>query len=865
MNFLKSLKLLLVAILIIGIATPISTEAATIKSSDLMNITKTVTNNTVVKGETTDVTMTVKGTPKDSTFVKPNDVVLIIDRSGSMNDDNRMTAAKEAAKEFVDLMDLTKHELGIVDYSNTANAFALTTDKNAAKAHIDTLFANGGTNTSAAIDQATAMLANKRPNVQPTIVIMTDGAANSAPDALASAKAAKDAGITFYSIALLAPSENPDTSAPNNLLKEMASSFDHHHFVLGSVGLSEVYKKIVEEIGLASAYNVTITDTISPEFELVPGSYDHHIPKPTVTGNKIEWFISELKTNELNFTYQVRAKADATAGKYPVATTATTFEMGDGSTYSLNTTNPIVEIKNHAPIITSITEDKGLTTGGETVTIAGQHFLPGAKVYFGTALATVVTITDNEIIVTTPTGAQGSTVVKVENTDKQFATGNFNYYANPTITSITPAEGPLEGGNKVNVGGSNFMSGAKVYFNDVEGQTAFVSKSRLTVTVPPAVQDGPVSIKIINPDATEAELPDGYKYLAPPPAPKIELTSLSVTSGETKGGEPITLYGKNFDRNVKVYFGDAEPTVTFINSGQIRIKAPAATTPGLASVKVENPDGTSAELVDVYEYLKPALGAAPEITSISEDSILTGQTKNIILYGVNLNGKSKVFIGDREATVTFLAATRLRVAVPISDTPGTVDVKVVNTDNQSAVLANAFTYIEPVADPAPTITSLDIIAGSMVGGETITITGQNFKSGAKVYFGDSAAVMLSVTGTEIKVKTPASKTTGLVSVKVVNADQQEATLVDAYKYEGKKAVLTSLAPDNGSSKGGYNTILYGSNFDKNMTVTVGGKPTTFVILAATRIRVAIPAGSPGTVDIVVTIGDESSSIPFTYN
>jgi len=345
MKFFKSVQLFLVAILIIGLVLPNLTQAAVVNSGDLMQINKTVSNNTLVKGETTDVTMTVKGTPKDSTFVKPNDVVLIIDKSGSMSADNRMAAAKDAAKEFIDLMDLTKHELGIVDYQSSANSFALTTDKNAAKAYVDTIQLGGGTNTSAAIAAATSMLSTKRPDAQPTIVIMTDGAADSAPAARAAAQAAKDAGITFYSIALLGPNENPDASAPNQLLKEMASSFDHHHFVLGSVGLSDVYKAIVEEIGLASAYNVTITDTISPEFELVPGSYDNHIPKPTVTGNTIEWFISELKTNELSFTYQVRAKDDATAGKYPVAKTSTTFEMGDSSIYSLNTTNPVVEIR----------------------------------------------------------------------------------------------------------------------------------------------------------------------------------------------------------------------------------------------------------------------------------------------------------------------------------------------------------------------------------------------------------------------------------------------------------------------------------------------------------------------------------------
>lgn len=865
MKLIKILKLFLIAILIIGIATPLSTEAAIVKSGDLMNINKTVSNSTLVKGETTDVTLTVKGTPQDSTFVKPNDVILIIDKSGSMQTDNRLNAAKQAAKEFIDLMDLTKHEVGIVDFDNNAYSFPLTTDETAAKAYVDTIQLGGNTNTSGAIRLAKTMLANQRPEAQPTIVIMTDGAANSAPDALAAAKEAKDAGITFYSIALLGPNENPTTSAPNKLLMDMASSAKHHHFVLGSVGLSDVYRKIVEEIGLASAYNVTITDKISPEFELVPGSYDNHIPRPTVNGNTISWFISELKTEELSFTYQVRAKDSATAGKYTLAQTSSTFEIGDGSTYSLNTTNPIVEIKNHAPIITSIKEDKGHTTGGETVTITGKNFLPGVKVYFGTALAQVVTVTDNEIVVTTPVGKQGSVDIKVENIDKQFAGGIYNYYANPTINSISPAEGQLSGGNLVTIFGTNFMRGAIVYINDVEAITKFVSASRLDITVPPTTNSGTVSVKVVNPDNTNVELLNAYTYLAPPTAPAVELISLSVTSGQLSGGETIDLNGKNFDRSVKVYFGDIEAVVNrFVSKSRIQVTVPTVTTAGFVSIKAENPDGSSAELTNAYEYLTPPPQPAPEITKLSEVDILTGKSKEILVYGQNITRTSKIFFGAQEATVDFLSSTKVRAMVPISQVPGVVDVKIINSDNQFAELPNAFTYIEPVPDPAPVIISLSNISGPVTGGDTVTITGQHFTKGVKVYFGDKDTTIISISSTEIKVATPAAQATGSVSVKVVNLDSQESTLQDAYKYEGVKPIITRLSENSGSVKGGNDIVLYGSNFDKAMTITVGGKTADYRILATGRIRITIPAGSPGIADLIISLHGETATTQYTY-
>lgn len=958
MKFFKSLQLFLVAILIIGIATPLSTEAAVSKSGDLMKINKTVSSNTLVKGETTDVTLTVQGTPQDSTFVKPNDVVLIIDKSGSMQADNRLNAAKDAAKEFIDLMDLSKHELGIVDYSDRASSFPLTTDKNAAKAYVDTIQLGGGTNTSDAIRAATATLANKRSEAQPTIVIMTDGAANSSTDALAAAKAAKDAGITFYSIALLGPNENPDTSAPNKLLQEMASSFDHHHFVLGSVGLSDVYKAIVEEIGLASAYNVTITDTISPEFELVPGSYDNHIPRPTVNGNTISWFISELKTDELSFTYQVRAKANATAGKYTIAKTSSTFEIGDGSTYSLNTTNPIVEIKNHAPIITSIKEDKGHTTGGETVTITGQNFLPGVKVYFGSILATVVSTTDNEIIVTTPAYKQATVALKVENTDKQFATGSFIYFSNPTITSISPAEGPLVGGNNINISGLNYLKGAVVYINDVAASTIFADSALLRAVVPAATQSGSVSVKIVNPDNTSVELVDGYTYLAPPPPPQVELISLSPTSGKLSGGESILLNGKNFDRGVKVFFGDKEAVVSsfisstsirvtapeglapglvtvkvvnpsnteavltdsyeyltpppkpvieleklavtsgelvggnsilvfgknfdrnvkfyfgneeavvssFISNESVRVIAPIGVTPGFVTVKAENPDGSFSELVNGYEYLTPPPPAVPEITSLSESSILVEKTKLIVIDGKNFTANSKIYFGNLEATsLTFYSPTKVTVRIPVSTTPGVVDVTIVNPDGATGVFTGGFTYEVPVPDPAPIIQSLSKTSGSMLGNELITITGQNFKNSAKVYFGNYLARVISITDTEIKIQTPISQVKGLVPVKVVNLDNQEFTLVDSYTYEGVKPSITKLSLDNGAAKGNYLVTIQGTNFNRNMTVTVAGKTVSYTYYSATQIIIRMPAGTPGVVDITVDIAGESATTQFTYN
>ncbi|MBP2241986.1 hypothetical protein J2Z40_002559 [Cytobacillus eiseniae] len=858
---------LLVVALLFSFILPYSTNAATPSGSDLMKITKTVDVNSLVENDIANVTLSIKGTPKDSTIVRPNDVILIVDKSGSMQSDNRLTAAKNATKEFIDLMDLTKHQVGIVDFSDNASSYPLTTDAAAAKAYVDTIQLAGSTNTGDAVRKATAMLANHRPDAQPTIVILTDGAANSTPDALASAKAAKDAGIIFYSIALLGPNEDPAASAPNKLLEDMSTSADHHHFVLGSVGLSDVYKKIVEEIGLASAYNVQITDTVSPEFEIVPGSYDNNIPKPTVNGNTLEWDVQELKSKELTFTYQIRAKNTTQAGKYPLGKTSTVFEDHQKTSYSLDTVNPSIAVLNPKPVISSINPEKGLTTGGETVTITGKNFLPGAKVYFGTNQATVISETPNEIVVTTPVGAQGLVEVKVLNIDGQFALGNFQYYADPTITSISPAEGEMTGGNRVTVIGSNYMNGAKVFINGIEAVTQFSTTSKLYATVPASLIDGTVDVKVVNPDGTEVEHANAYTYLTPPPPPIIQLDSLSANSGKLTGGESVYLFGANFDRNVKVYFGDKEAVVNYYaNSSKIRVNVPEAVSEGFVMVKAENPDGSSSELVNAYEYLAPPPTPAPEISNLSDAAALTGEQKTVYLFGKNISSSAKVYLGDEEIVMDFVTNSKVRIKIPISTQAKTVDVKLVNPDGQSAILVGGFTYTEPVMDPSPSITSLSSSSGTVAGNESITISGYNFKKGIKVYFGDRAATIVSITDTEIQVKTPVSSVTGLISVKVVNPDLQEFILNDSYHYTPIPITVTSLSSTSGSVKGGNSVTIYGTNFSNSMTVTVNGQEVKYTYLAANRIRISMPAAeTAGTVDITVDKAGAQASIQYTYN
>ncbi|WP_259549297.1 IPT/TIG domain-containing protein [Heyndrickxia sp. FSL K6-6286] len=861
----KSLLVSVICLLIISGLTPIHSSAAT-RSTNLVEATKSIDLSKLSSDDEAEVTLNIKGTPQQTTNIRPNDIILIIDKSGSMSSDNRLEAAKTAAQSFIDIIDLNVHRVGIVDFSDTAQSMPLSTDASSLKSYIGNIKLAGSTNTSGAVNLATSLLANHRPDVQPTIIILTDGAANDYNAAKQSATAAKNAGINFYSIAVLDKNEDPDKSAPNALLKEMATSAAHHHFVLGSVGIPEIYKKIAEEIGVASAYDVKITDTLAPEFEFVGQSYNENIPQPTVNGNTLTWNIKELKSDALTLKYKVRVKKSTALGKYSIGNTAIEYSDFDKNHYNNIVTNPTVTVNYPKPVITSVEPNKGLTAGGEEVTIHGDKFRQDSKVFFGNTEATVQSITDKEIKVVTPPGAQGTTQIKVQNPDGQFATNDFLYYAYPTITQITPNNGPIEGGNKATVIGTNFLPGSKVYINDQLAATTYSTVSKLYVVIPSSTTFGKVNVKVENPDGTSAQLVESYEYLEPPTPPAVKLTSLSDSSDLLKGGKQVYLLGENFNRAVKVYFGDKEATVNyFANSSKIRVIVPEGDTAGFVTIKVENPDGTTSELNNIFEYKAPPPAPAPEITSLSLNEILINEEKTIYIFGNNIAPSAKVSFGNIEVPIDFVTTSKIRVKVPKSAVAGTVDVTLTNPDNQSSTLANGFTYTEPIPDPAPVITEISASTGSVNGKELVTIKGQNFTQYTKVYFGDRLGIVKKfVSSSEIIVETP-SNSIGIVNVKVMNADGQEFTLNNGYTYEGLVATITSLSANSGPLKGGNLVTVYGTNFNPSMKVSVDGIDVPVTYLAPTRIRIKMPSiNTAKTVDIIAELNGGTSSIQYTY-
>ncbi len=247
---------------------------------------------------------------------------------------------------------------------------------------------------------------------------------------------------------------------------------------------------------------------------------------------------------------------------------------------------------------------------------------------------------------------------------------------------------------------------------------------------------------------------------------------------------------------------------------------------------------------------------------------------SIQVTGTNFAAGGTFFIdGVACTTNTFNSATSYTIVAPPHPVIGTFDVTYVNA-NEVFTLPNAFSYAN--SDP-PIVTSVSPAFGPVAGGTPqITITGQNFQTGATVKFGNAAAVPAHfVSATQLDQIVPPPNSSGLVDVTVVNTDQGAGTKTNGFYYspgtlslsDGLAGRPNPIVPAAGGMLAGTNVQINGTNFQAPMTITVGSTNVPTFVNTSTTINFAMPAGvSPGQkVVTVTTTGDgQSKTTNYTF-
>ena len=187
------------------------------------------------------------------------------------------------------------------------------------------------------------------------------------------------------------------------------------------------------------------------------------------------------------------------------------------------------------PTVSSVSPASGTLTGGTNIKITGTGFVAGATVEIGqgggagpTAIqaSKVVVVSPTEITATTGGPAKPGTfnlfVIDSGGTSLANTGDDFTYNTQPTVSSVSPVSGSVNGGTSIKITGTNFVAGATVEIGQGNGagptaipasNVVVVSPTEITATTGGPAKPGTFNLFVIDSGGTSlANAGDDYTY-----------------------------------------------------------------------------------------------------------------------------------------------------------------------------------------------------------------------------------------------------------------------------------------------------------------------------------------------------------------
>ncbi len=580
----------------------------------------------------------------------------------------------------------------------------------------------------------------------------------------------------------------------------------------------------------------------------------------SITGNAFTGAtgVSFGATPATSFTVNSDGSITAVAPPGTAGTRVDITVTGPGGT---STTLPADQFT-YGPQVTSVAPASGWINGGTTVTITGAGFTGATTVSFGSTPALSFTVNSaTSITAVSPSATAGGpvdvTVTTPAGTSPTSVNDQFTYlYPTPSVSSVSPASGPVTGSATVTITGNGFTGATAVKFGGVNATSfAFTSNTTITATTPPGTA-GTVDVTVTSPGGTSAvNSGDHYTY-----GPAI--TGISPSTGPTSGGATVNITGTDLTGATAVNFGGSAALSYTVNSAtSITAVSPVGT--GTVTITVTTPDGTT-PAVGAAAYTYQA--SAPTVTAVSPSNGLAAGGTSVSISGSGFSGATAVKFGGVNAASFAVTSSSTITAVSPAGTAGcTVDITVTGPGGTSTTgAADHFTYGGVITHVSPS-------SGSTLGGSTVTITGTGFTGATGVSFGGTAATSFTVgSATSITATAPAHAA-GTVDITVTTTGgPTPTTSADQFTFVYPTPSIASVSPKVGKPGGGDTVTITGTGFTGATSVSFGSSPaTSFTVNSNTSITAVSPAGTAtSVVDITVTGPGGTSALTtadkFTY-
>lgn len=267
----------------------------------ITNANKEVTLQSIGCGDTFGIRLSLAAEPDIVTA--PADIVLILDRSTSMAG-APLDALKAAANRLIDIIDTASDStedgvigngsrIGIVSFSSTATQDTqLITSVSELNTAVNALSSGGLANHADAFTKATQLFDVTTEN-RKIIIMFTDGITTAGSPPAPIAEAAKAQGITIYVVGITG-----DNGVDVDAINLWASDPDSAYVALVTdySELTGIFENLAENISIAGATGIVITDNVNPCFRVVSVGLPSKGVASVIDERSVRWEIPELGT-----------------------------------------------------------------------------------------------------------------------------------------------------------------------------------------------------------------------------------------------------------------------------------------------------------------------------------------------------------------------------------------------------------------------------------------------------------------------------------------------------------------------------------------------------------------------------------------
>lgn len=353
------------------------------------------------------------------------------------------------------------------------------------------------------------------------------------------------------------------------------------------------------------------------------------------------------------------------------------------------------------------------------------------------------------------------------------------------------------------------------------------------------------------------------------------IDSISPISGNPQGGETVVIKGSGFVAPVRVEFqttggannqsGKTTAQVISATSDEIDIVTPPAPTTVqvgdklitdvVVTIRFGRANEESQTLQGGFVYVLGGSLVEPVITGVSPTTGSNDGGTRVVITGDGFEAPIQVLFGTGgdvqsfdgiEAAVESVSRNRLVVRTPPATGFGQdnrnqlVDILVRNVaSGTAAVAANAFRYGVKVL-----ITSISPGEGPFTGGTLVTVFGQGFDDPVAVEMGGVAQQIVSVTGTEIVIRTVPVEVTNCQEpsgpTKVVNIDTGDgADNGPVFTYRVPDPIITGAVPSSGPESGNTQVTITGLNFQNPLRVLFGDQAASVQSVSSNGTQIVV--------------------------